>query len=248
MNDALKLARDSLRANYMISENKKINTTDYFTLIAEHSEDYNYNKSNSDWLLDLFQSNGIDFVRFVAEFLVIKEKRLPKRNAFVLCGPPNSGKTMLLGFLTNILGPTIISKQGESSSFYYQKLLGAKLALMEEPTLGNHNCNTYKSLLGGEKYQTDVKNQTAMVIDRVPFIISTNEDTFAISCSHTDRHAIHIRCFIHKFKIPIINGYDIKTGFKKPPGTIHEEDLHHLILQNKTDIMDCISRITSAVK
>lgn len=77
------------------SNNKQINDRNYFDLIQEQIEDYEYRHEASEWIYNLFAYNELTFVDFIAQFLTVKRKALPKRNSLVLCGPPNCNNNNL---------------------------------------------------------------------------------------------------------------------------------------------------------
>ncbi len=234
---------------YIKSKNdNKILQKDYYELLETYCKDKPINKINEKWIEDLFKINNINFSQFMCEFIAVKNKDLPKRNTLVLLGIPNSGKSLLASMLTEPFNPTIINRQGENSVFYFQNLLHASLVLMEEPTIGPHNANTFKTLLGGEKYSTDVKNGVKQTIQRKPFVITSNEGELGESCTQIDKGALQIRSFIHKFSKQINNQLDITNGYRAPPSTIQKEDLYRLILQNKDTIQKYLIDLRTRIR
>ncbi|KAF2368535.1 Parvovirus non-structural protein 1 helicase domain [Trinorchestia longiramus] len=174
----------------------------YFDIIALNTETPKV--INKAWILSVFYTNNINFEDFIAKFIIVREKKLTKINTFTLFGESNCGKSMIIKLLTERLNPTILGKQEDASSFYFQRLLKAGIAILEEPTFTQQNINTYKCLLGGETYVTDVKNHEHQTIPRVPFILTSNEDNIASRCSSVDQDALENRMF--KFTKKINNG------------------------------------------
>lgn len=91
----------------------------------------------------------------------------------------------------------------DKSTFYFQNVHGASLVITEEPTIGPHNVNT-----GKRKLHNGCKKRSRSNNWQEP--IPTNETEFGISASNIDRNALHIRCFIHKFKHTIDKNWDKK--------------------------------------
>lgn len=166
----------------------------------------------------------------------------------VINGPTNCGKTMVIRALTKPLHPAVINRQGENSSFYFETLLSAKICLMEEPTIGSHNVNTFKQLLGGEDYKSDRKGQSAAVIKRIPFFITTNDLELGQSASQIDRDALKTRYFEHQFTTQVNNNKNITNGYKMAPNIVDYRDILYLVHINRSKIEECISRITATIK
>jgi hypothetical protein len=68
------------------------------TLIEKYDKDF-VQQTHVSWLSTLFNANNIDISLFFAKFLAIHSMSLPKINSFVLKGPTNTGKTLLLSLL-----------------------------------------------------------------------------------------------------------------------------------------------------
>ena len=190
------------------------------------------------WIYTLFEKQGVNLIKWLAEFLLIRNKALHKKNCMVIHGPPNTGKTMIMRLMTHCLNPTYIDKAGEASNFYFSKLIGASVALMEEPNINIFNINTWKILLAGETHTTEIKNGPHQIINRVPFFLTTNEEEFGISVGIIDRSALKTRTFIHNFSQQIINNMDITQGIPMPPYEIEPADMAWVFLLNEEKIMN----------
>jgi hypothetical protein len=142
------------------------------------------------WLERILKMNLIHGPEFFAKFIVVREKMLNKINTFCICGPPNCGKTMFILLLTKDLEATTLPKQHDLGTFYFQKLCGPTCAIIEEPMIWTMNVNAYKTLLGGERPSTDVKNKEHEDLKRIPFFITTSEHRLGQQCHSIDQNGV----------------------------------------------------------
>lgn len=188
------------------------------------------------WLTTLFNLNGHDMIEFFGKFLLIQDMAIPKLNSFVLRGPTNTGKSMLLTLLLECVEPALIMRMGDASQFYLQNLVTASAVLFEEPTISSVSINTFKLLMAGEKCATDVKNQNTHTIYRLPNYYTTNI-ALGADCAFIHKEALKIRMFefilnntIHSEKIDGV----IPTA----PVQITSTILYLIILAHINDITD----------
>nr|CDS30830.1 non capsid protein NS 1 [Hymenolepis microstoma] len=70
----------------------------------------------------------------------------------------------------------IVCQRGEQKAFHFENLLNRTVALIEEPLITIETKNDYKCLLGGERLEIDIKCGARRFLQRVPVIVTTNED------------------------------------------------------------------------
>ena len=168
-------------ATAMVSMHKKleyqrIRNTKYWILQQQYLDKHPKDTPHSvyEWFDKVFKANMIKPVEFFAKFICIMDKLLDKINTFTIRGFINTGKSLFTFLLTACMKPVTVMRQGEASSFHFANLIDPGCCKFEEPNINPHNVNTMKLLFGGEECSTDVKNQSAHKISRVPICCTTN--------------------------------------------------------------------------
>ena len=166
---------------------ENIKKTHYFDLISDKMDGFVCKEEEKNWIMHLFVVNKINFVEFMAKFIVVREKMIEKLNSFAICGPTNCGKSMVIKWLTDVLQGETLIKQNDMNQFYFSKITNTTSVIMEEPVIWGQNVNSYKTLLGGESHTTDRKYSDHKEIPRTPFFITTNEECLGSKCCDVDR-------------------------------------------------------------
>jgi len=188
------------------------------------------------WIILIFKYNGIDGLDFLAKFLLIIDQSLNKVNSFILRGQINTGKSMLMNLLLEVLNPTLLMRQGDASQFYFQNLICSTCVLFEEPVITPTSVNSFKLLMGGEKCATDVKNQNTHTIFRTPCFFTTNT-ALAAECASIHQNALKIRSF--EFVLNSVISSDTINGvIPKPPFEITPTIMYLFILANIHEITE----------
>ncbi len=151
---------------------RKITTGTYMDYIKSNQEESK--PENVEWLEMLLQENNIPVVNFLTWFIMIIDKKLPKINTFVIKGPPNTGKSMLINLLLQGYPQARISRQGELTPFYLQNLVSKPIGIFEEPRILPTTADDMKLLFGGEPLEVQVKNSDSEKLTRKPIFITSN--------------------------------------------------------------------------
>lgn len=156
-----------LLQNKQTLQKQLLKQTHYYDLLPETTET---NDTIINWLEKLFISNDININEFFAKFILIQSRQLNKINTFIIKGPTNTGKSLLINALLKPLEPTLISRERDRSGFHLDQLPTAGYVLFEEPIIDNTNIGTWKLLMEGSELTTDIKNQSKEIIERLPFL------------------------------------------------------------------------------
>lgn len=126
-------------------------------------------------IVQFLRYQGIAFPIFLQAFKPFL-KGTPKKHCLVICGPPNSGKTIFTMSLIHFLGGKIISYANAKSHFWLQPLSTAKIALLDDATgpCWNFFDLYLRNLLDGNAVSIDVKHRAPMQIKSPPLLITTN--------------------------------------------------------------------------
>jgi energy-coupling factor transporter ATP-binding protein EcfA2 len=201
-------------------------------LLKESLQTENIIPEHEEWLQQLIKMNNTNFPNLMAKFIIVREKMITKLNTFVLHGPPNCGKSMLIQMLTKPLKPEILIKSHDMNQFYFSSITNATAVVLEEPMIWTQNVNIYKTLLGGEPHVTDKKYDTHHLIPRTPFFITTNEHELGERCNPTDKQAIKVR----SYQIPLTTTIGSTGALRPPQKDINSDTFYNFILKQKEEI------------
>jgi hypothetical protein len=90
---------------------------------------------NVEWLGHLFTSNNIAIADFFSHFLLIHSTNITKINTFILKGPTNTGKSLILNLLLHDTKPTRIARERDKSNFHLDQLPNSTSVIFEEPII-----------------------------------------------------------------------------------------------------------------
>nr|QTE03849.1 MAG: nonstructural protein [Luscinia cyane Ichthamaparvovirus] len=161
---------------------KKILVNATPTLINRHHIDAFLNYQN------------IDPVQFGKDFHKFIWRQHPKRNTFVLQGPPNTGKSSFIRPLTELFrwGQILQAHQ-----FMFQNCLRKELVLWEEPLISKDFSDKCKLLFEGSQQMVEVKSNAPQLLERTPIIITTNKDIWYYASA--DQEAFKARIYHYFF-------------------------------------------------
>lgn len=137
------------------------------------------------------------------------------------------------------LHPCRLSKTSEVDRFHFSRLPNSPSVLYEEPFINITNINTYKSALGGEVMETDVKHNHFQIITRIPWFLTTNHD-ITRELEGVDRQAINCRIIKFKLSQKINDGNTIKDSLPQHKRHINPEVLHKFIIQNRDFVQNAL--------
>jgi hypothetical protein len=139
----------------------------YYSLLHNNYIPSQTAPANVSWLSSLFRKNRISIPDFFAHFLAIHSMALTKINSFILQGPTDTGKSLLLHLLLEDTYPTRIARERDKSNFHLDQLPNATSVVFEEPIIDQTTIGTWKLLLEGAPLPTDMKHT-----DKEPSIAS----------------------------------------------------------------------------
>ena len=168
------------------------------------------------WWSNLFDQNRINPINFLNKFFVIGDKIEHKKNAFILQGPTNCGKSLLFRLLTDGMSITPMTRDNGKNSFWLQSCLDDDFILYEEPMIAPENVNTWKLLLEGAPVKAQVKNQADAIMQRKPFFITTNEH-IGTWINQMDRDALATRSYTFNVFQQISNPPSVVGSIPEPP-------------------------------
>jgi hypothetical protein len=140
---------------------------------------------------------------------------LQKINTFILKGPTNTGKSMLLQTLLQPIQPVTISREKDRSSFHLDQLPSSSSVIVEEPIIENTTVGTWKLLMEGSTIQTDIKHQDKEDIHRLPIYMTTNSDIH-IWCNAVEKEPLMQRYFLHNLSLQITSRISQKNHYQLP--------------------------------
>jgi hypothetical protein len=97
---------------------EKIKSMHYLDLMMANDDESKVIQENILWLTNFFASNSIPVDEFFADFIIIHSMSAIKVNTFILQGPTNTEKSLLLQLLLEDSKPTRISRERDKSNFH----------------------------------------------------------------------------------------------------------------------------------
>ncbi|ADJ96354.1 E1 protein [Phocoena phocoena papillomavirus 4] len=137
---------------------------------------------DGDWrpIVSFLKFQGIDMAVFIS---VLKNflKGIPKQNCIVICGPPNTGKSLFSVSLIQFLSGKVISFVNSKSHFWLQPLGECKVALLDDATgpAWDYFDTFLRNLVDGNPISLDCKHKAPTQVKCPPLIITSNIDVTA---------------------------------------------------------------------
>nr|QOD39588.1 NS1 [uncultured densovirus] len=152
---------------------------------SNNIDEYYYTPRESlDIMISLleFQFEGPEAIGyFVNDLFNVLEKRVPKLNTLCVISPPSAGKTFffdaITGYYLNIGHMSTINR---NNVFGFQDIPGRRVVVWNEPNYSNDYKDALKELLGGDQTNVSVKFKAEQVVNRTPFIITSNHNSLTI--------------------------------------------------------------------
>ncbi|QYI89618.1 E1 early protein [Bos taurus papillomavirus 4] len=130
-----------------------------------------------DWkqICKFLKFQNVNFLSFMCALKDLLH-RVPKRNCMVICGPPNTGKSMFVMSFMKALQGKVLSFVNSKSHFWLQPLRGAKVAVLDDATRATWTYfDTYlRNGLDGTPVSLDMKHRAPLQICFPPLVITTN--------------------------------------------------------------------------
>lgn len=145
-----------------------------------HTNDYYYSVEQSVDILNTildFQCGSIDAKKeFIKNLFYLCDKLIPKKNYFMVIGPPMSGKNYFFDCVIHYyLSFGQIGNFNKYVSFPMQEAVNKRILLWNEPNFSPEFMDTLKMLLGGDTLNVKVKYQADAVVPKTPVIILSNK-------------------------------------------------------------------------
>ncbi len=155
-----------------------------------------------NWFEKIMAHNHIDVKEFVNNTFKVMNKILPKKNALMILGRPNGGKTLVAESISNsIVYSETLSTFNGNSAFEFQPMMNRRCCLFNEPKICDKTVEIMKCILEGCTVSIDVKFKTGQTLSRTPVILATNENLVFYTTSKTmNMEAFKARTFDYDFK------------------------------------------------
>lgn len=153
-----------------------------------------------------------DFIRDIKDWLNCVH---PKKNVFTLIGPPNTGKTIIVGALQHLFVSKRLNNIDVTSDFVFGNLINCNLIVIEEPFFPPILLEDFKNLAGGQTMTVNSKYLPAQQLNRTPIIVSSNFPTYCRGhAARVSEEAIQARSYIYHINKPVdIDDYMIPEHF-----------------------------------
>lgn len=150
-------------SGYLSVEDKYLNMTDSFNIV--------------NTLLHFQFNNDEDNVKlFLKSFYDVIERKIPKLNCLLICGPSQAGKSFFMDIFTAYL--INFGQFGRAcnryNQFCFQDGYGKRIIIWDEPSYEGSAIEDMKKILGGGDATVRVKFKPDMPLYRTPIIILTN--------------------------------------------------------------------------
>lgn len=195
--------------------------------------------------MDWCNEQNIDVGKFILEYWQVLTGNGGKRNALILQGTSNAGKTVWLDAMLFV--PALVGYVTKSENFAFQQLPGSRVARCDEILLSQNNVDDYKRLLSGEEFSVQIKNQADKKISGLPVFGSCN-NAFIQFIAGTDGQAIMNRVFLYsnlKSSDCLRTSFDVNSS-RRPNPKFFQRILKELtsyetgvVLDMYNSIIDC---------
>jgi hypothetical protein len=139
----------------------------------------------------------------------------PKINTFVIQGPTNTRKTLLLSLLLHNTKETRIAREKDRSNFHLDQLPTSTSVIFEEPIIDQTTVGNWKLLLEGTPIPTDMKHSDKEIIPRIPIFITTNHNLWSW-VSPDDISPLKQRIILYCISKQITNAINCEGQIDKP--------------------------------
>jgi hypothetical protein len=214
-----------------------IKTKHYYQLLLDNIDISLSNQENVRWLSILFNNNNINISDFFAKFIAIHSTNITKINTFVLEGPTNTGKSLIMNILLSDTKPTRIARERDKSNFHLDQMPNSTSVIFEEPIIDQTTVGTWKLLLEGAPIPTDMKHADKELIHRLPIFITTNQPLWNW-VSTEDIPPLQQRLFSFKLTSSISSYISTHSTLPQPPNIITKHDIYALMLHHIQSIHD----------
>lgn len=168
-------------------------------------------RTSLEWFYSICTHNSIDPKQFVKTCEMVMNRWKPKRNAILLYGEKNCGKTLLMqSICSSVIFYANITTMTGASSFEFADAVGARCILLNEPNINDRTVEMVKNVLEGCPATVDVKYQSGCVLDKTPVFITTNKNPICqTACNSIHEPALNARMIRFNMKsFPLLKDCD----------------------------------------
>ena len=157
---------------YKRHEMRKMSMAEWIDMCCEKCPE-----TNGDWktIIQFLKFQHVNILDFLYAFRLFL-KGTPKKNCFVIYGPPDSGKSYFAYALIHFMKGKVISQMNKCSQFWLQPLSDCKIGLLDDAT---YDCWSFidvhmRTALDGNNVCVDYKHRAPLQMKLPPLLITTN--------------------------------------------------------------------------
>lgn len=193
------------------------------------------------WLETFFSLNKLNMINFLAWFIIIADRKFPKINTFLIRGPTNTGKSVVINTL--LKGENFAKIMRDGKGLILENLLDRNYVLYEEPDVTSKLSNYFKLLFEGTPIEINAKHDSSITLKRTPMFVTSNHPLDASVCQ-VDKIAFQTRIKEFVFEIPIDHPtYKFENPMEAAPQKITHNLWVHIFKKNRTQIEEEVEKI-----
>lgn len=152
------------------------------------------------WFEFICKHNQIDPAEFFDKLCTVIDKKEMKRNAVILESEPNAGKSLIMNSVAeSCVYYAAINNFTGKSSFEFAELMNQRVGLVNEPCVTDLTVETLKLIFEGAPTSIDVKYKSSNVLQRVPLLVTTNQNfVFYTTAQTTNKAAFAARSYHYR--------------------------------------------------
>lgn len=187
---------DTNAAAFLNSNNQVKYVKDCSYMVKQYRRQQMKNMTMAEWIFDCCdrcKTIGdykpiVNFLKYqqvnFLQFLIILRtflQGIPKKNCFVIYGPPDSGKSYFAFSFMNFIRGRVVSLLNRNSQFFLQPLLEAKVGFMDDVTYPawQYMDLNMRNALDGNMMSVDAKHRAPIQFKLPPLMVTTNVDVKA---------------------------------------------------------------------
>nr|WQF02842.1 MAG: nonstructural protein NS1 [Bee densovirus 1] len=149
-----------------------------------------------------FNSDEHKVKQFLTDITNVVDKKVEKKNTFVVESPPSAGKTFFFDSLCSAMisvGHIANSVKGSVNRFAYEAAVGRRIALWNECTFcGMEQAQQAKMIMEGTPCPVEVKFKSNIILEKTPIIVTCNEKPWKMYMH--ENQAFMDRCYYYKWQ------------------------------------------------
>lgn len=138
---------------------------------------------------------SVDSIEFMLQYYLVLTGNAGKKNAVILQGESNAGKTVWLDAM--IYMKDLVGFATKSENFAFQGLPGSRICRCDEIQLTPTNVDDWKRLLSGEEFEVQIKCQGNKKVSKLPIFGSCNNAITSFLTAQ-DKRAVENRMLLIK--------------------------------------------------